>query len=92
MPFMTTEHLQLLCGLAANGVGVVPMIDEKAEPLTAIYPKEAGAIFLKALQSENFSLQPIVRKLIDLNLLKEMPVTAPAREFYKNINEPREVD
>src|ERR1700704_2130475 len=32
MPFMTTEHLQLLCGLAANGMGVIPMFDEKAQP------------------------------------------------------------
>src|ERR1700716_3480980 len=28
MPFVTTKHLQLLCGLAANGVGIVPMFDE----------------------------------------------------------------
>jgi len=92
MPFMTTEHLQLLCGLAANGTGVIPMFDDEAEPLSAIYPKEAGAAFVEALQSENFSLQPIVRKLINLNLLKEMPVTGAAREFYKNINEPNDVD
>ena len=92
MPFMTSEHLELLCGLAANGTGVIPMFDEKAEPLAAVYPKEAGAIFLEALQSENFSLQPIVRTLIDLDLLKEMPVSGPTRDFYKNINEPRDAD
>ena len=92
MPFMTTERLQLLRGLAADGTGVIPMFDDKAEPLAAIYPKEAGAIFLEALESENFSLQPIVRKLINLNLLTEMPVTGPAREFYRNINAPRDVD
>ena len=91
MPFMTTENLQLLYGLAANGTGVIPVLDEKAEPLAAIYPKEAGTVFMEALQSENFSLQPIVRELINLNLLKEMPVSGPARSFYKNINEPRDV-
>ena len=92
MPFVTTKHLQLLCGLATNGMGVIPMLDGKAEPLAAIYPKEAGAVFVEALQSENFSLQPIVRKLINLNLLTEVPVTGAAREFYRNINEPRDVD
>ena len=92
MPFMTTEQLRLLCNLVTTEAGVIPMMDGNAEPLAAIYPKKARAMFLDALQGENFSLQPIVRKLIDLNLLREMPITGPAREFYKNINEPRDVD
>lgn len=92
MPFMTTEHLRLLCSLATKGMGVIPMIDGNAEPLAAIYPKEARAKFLEALQSNNFSLQPIVGTLIALNMLREMPVSGPARDFYKNINEPRDVD
>jgi molybdopterin-guanine dinucleotide biosynthesis protein A len=92
MPFMTTEHLRHLCSLASIGMGVVPMIDGNAEPLAAIFPKESRTVFLEALRSENFSLQPIVRKLIDRNLLGEMPITGPARDFYKNINEPRDVD
>ena len=69
MPFMTTEHLRLLCGLVTEKIGVVPTIDGNAEPLGAIYPKEARVVFLEALQSNNFSLQPIVRKLIALNML-----------------------
>ena len=44
MPFMSTEHLRLLCGLAENGMGVIPMIDRRAEPLSAIYPKEAHTV------------------------------------------------
>ena len=68
------------------------MIDGNAEPLAAIYPNKARAMFLDALQGENFSLQPIVRKLVDLNLLRQMPITGPARDFYKNINAPRDID
>jgi molybdopterin-guanine dinucleotide biosynthesis protein A len=92
MPFMTTEHLRFLCGLASNGIGVIPMIDEKAEPLGAIYPKEARTVFQEALESDNFSLQPIVRKLIALNMLCALPVSGAARDFYANINEPQELD
>ena len=92
MPFMTSEHLRLLCDLAKSGMGVIPMIDGNAEPLAAIYPKESRAVFLEAFQSENFSLQPVVRKLINLNLLREMPIAGAEREFYKNINEPPDVD
>lgn len=92
MPFMTSGHLRLLCDLAKSGMGVIPMIDGNAEPLAAIYPKESRAVFLEAFQRENFSLQPIVRKLINLNLLREMPIAGAEREFYKNINEPPDVD
>lgn len=91
MPFMTTEHLDFLRGLATQGIGVVPMIDGKAEPLCAIYPKETRAVFLEALQSDNSSLQPIVAKLVVLNLLRPMPVSESSRDLYKSINEPRDV-
>jgi molybdopterin-guanine dinucleotide biosynthesis protein A len=92
MSFMTSEHLRLLCDLAKSGMGVIPMIDGNAEPLAAIYPKESRAVFLEAFQSENFSLQPVVRSLIDLKLLRAMSVSGPSREFYRSINEPRDLN
>ncbi|SRR6266446_736944 len=92
MPFMSTEHLRLLCGLAEDGMGVIAMIDGRAEPLSAIYPKEARAVFVDALQSDNLSLQPIVASLVASNMLRVMPVSGPTREFYKSINEPQDLD
>jgi molybdopterin-guanine dinucleotide biosynthesis protein A len=92
MPFMPAEHLRHLCGLAVTGVGVIPMIDGNAEPLCAIYPREAREVFQEAMQGENFSLQPIVRKLVALNMLMEMPVPDSEREFYRSINEPQDLD
>jgi len=92
MPFMSTEHLRLLCGLADNGMGVIPMIDGRAEPLSAIYPKEARAVFVEALQSDNLSLQPIVASLVASNMLRVMPVSGLACRLYKSVNEPRDVD
>ena len=92
LPFMTTEHLRHLCSLTTNGSGVVPLIEGNAEPLAAIYPKEARAVFCEALQGDNFSLQPIVRKLVARNMLLEIPISGPAREFYRNINAPQDFD
>ena len=91
-PLMTTEHLRHLCDLATEKTGVIPMIDGKAEPLVAIYPKEAGVIFQEALRSDSFSLQPIVQKLVALNIIQVMPVSASARKFYANINEPQDLN
>jgi molybdenum cofactor guanylyltransferase len=92
MPFMTTENLLTLCSLVTKGIGVIPTIDRKAEPLGAIYPKEAGAVFQEALQGDNFSLQPIARKLIAVNMLREMAVSGSARRLYKSVNELRDFD
>jgi molybdenum cofactor guanylyltransferase len=92
MPFMTTENLLTLCSLVTKGIGVIPTIDGKAEPLGAIYPKEAGAVFQEALRGGNFSLQPLVRKLIALNMLREMPISGSACRLYKSVNELRDFD
>ena len=91
MPFMTTEHLGLHCDLATDGIGMIPTIDGNAEPLGAVYPKEARTVFLEALQTNNFSVQPVVARLIGLNLLRVVPVSGLARKFYKSINEPSDL-
>jgi molybdenum cofactor guanylyltransferase len=92
MPLMTIEHLRLRRSFATEGTGVMPTIDEKAEPLCAIYPKETQAVFQEALRGDNFSLQPIVKTLVALNILREMPISGPEREFYKSVNEPADLD
>lgn len=91
MPFMTTEHLRELCSAATPGTGVIPMFEGSAEPLAAIYPVEARSVFLEALNGDNFSLQPIVGKLIALKLLRVMPVSGRARKLYRSVNEPSDV-
>lgn len=91
MPFMTTEHLRVLSGLARAKEGVIPMIDGRAESLCAIYPKQAGATMMQALEGSDFSLQAVARKLVALNMMREMPVPGPARELYKSVNEPQDL-
>lgn len=92
MPFMTAQHLRHLCDLTTKGSGVVPLIEGSAEPLAAIYPKEARAVLCEALQGDNFSLQPLVKKLVALNMLLEIPISGPARELYRNINARQDLD
>jgi molybdopterin-guanine dinucleotide biosynthesis protein A len=88
MPFMTTLHLRGLCDRATDGMGVIPIIEGKAEPLAAIYPTKARAIFLEAWQGDDYSLQPIIARLIALNMLRAMPVSGPPSRLYKSVNEP----
>jgi molybdopterin-guanine dinucleotide biosynthesis protein A len=88
MPFMTSEQMRFLCGLATAGRGVVPVIDERAEPLAAIYPREASADFAAALAGRDFSLQTLTRNLARTGRVQMWNVPEEARDFYRSVNEP----
>ena len=87
MPFMTTEQMGLLLNLAAPGCGVVPVIGECAEPLAAIYPREAASDFATALAGKDFSLQGLVRKLAAANKVQIIAVPKNDEHLYRSVNE-----
>ncbi|SRR5881227_3107630 len=88
MPFVTAAQLQHLCNRANPGCGVVPTIDERVEPLAAVYPVEAYADFTAALTGNNWSLQPLVRRLADEGKVQLINVAEAEAELYRSLNEP----
>src|ERR1700730_14589095 len=92
VPFMTDVYLRSLCARIENGRGVVPMIENRAEPLVAIYPSDAEVEFTSVLSGNDFSLQPIVRKLITLGKLQPIQVSTEERALFRNLNEPQDFD
>jgi molybdopterin-guanine dinucleotide biosynthesis protein A len=88
MPFMTSEQVRALWGLATIGCGVLPMIGDRAEPLAAIYPREAGSDLFAALAGDNFSLQPLSRSLVEGGKLRVFQVSQREKELYRSVNEP----
>ena len=91
MPFMTSEQLRFLCSLALAGRGVVPMIDERAEPLAAIYPREAAVNFDAALAGRDFSLQALARKLAQAGRVRMVAVAEEERDLYRSVNKPNDL-
>jgi molybdopterin-guanine dinucleotide biosynthesis protein A len=87
MPFMTEQYLKFLCDQIEPGTGVAPTLDNRAEPLAAIYPREASVDFQSALSSEDFSLQTLVCDLIEAGKLREIPVTEQEKKLFLNVNE-----
>jgi molybdenum cofactor guanylyltransferase len=88
MPFMTSEQMQVAWNLATVGCGVLPVIGHRAEPLAAIYPREAASDFSAALAGDDFSLQRLSRKLVEEDKLRVLHV-APADEgLYRSVNDP----
>jgi molybdopterin-guanine dinucleotide biosynthesis protein A len=88
MPFVTREHLRLLCSLAEPGCGVVPIIGERTEPLAAIYPAEAAGDFAAALAGTDFSLQRIIRKLAADEKVCLYAIPVKDEHLYRSLNEP----
>ena len=54
MPFMTEAHLNFVLHQTEPSRGVLPMIGSRAEPLAAIYPREALPDFEEALARQRF--------------------------------------
>jgi molybdopterin-guanine dinucleotide biosynthesis protein A len=88
MPFMTETYLRGLCEKVERGRGVVPLIENRAEPLAAIYPREAHHDVVDALSGSDFSLQSLVGKLIAAEKLQPIQVSETEKAFFRNMNEP----
>ena len=88
MPFMTHDYLSGLSQRVSPGYGVVPIMDHRAEPLAAIYPRESAADFVAALSGSDLSLQSLLRKLIDTTQLRPIVVSKNEEQLFRNLNEP----
>ena len=87
MPFITENFLRYVCEQIEARVGVVPKIDNRAEPLAAIYPREALIDFRNALAGSDFSLQTLTRSLVDTGKLRELAVNEEQKKLFLNVNE-----
>jgi molybdenum cofactor guanylyltransferase len=88
MPFMTEKYLTFLCRQFEAGRGVIAKIDERFEPLAAIYPQEALSSVLTALSGEDFSLQTVVGRLVGDGRLEAIVVRSHERKLFLNLNKP----
>jgi molybdenum cofactor guanylyltransferase len=88
MPFMTSEQVRALWSIVTTGCGVLPVIGTRAEPLAAIYPREAASDFSAALAGNDFSLQRLARNLAAANLVQRFSVPEKDEQLYRSVNEP----
>jgi len=91
MPFMTEKFLRYLCEQIEPGCGVLPKIESRAEPLATIYPREAEIDFRDALAGADFSLQTLVRHLVEAGRLREISIAEQERNLFRNVNEPADL-
>jgi molybdopterin-guanine dinucleotide biosynthesis protein A len=87
MPLMSEKYLRHLCDKIEPYVGVVPRIYGRAEPLAAIYPREAATEFQGALAGPDFSLQTVTRLLVESGKLHEVAITEQEQNLFLNVNQ-----
>jgi molybdenum cofactor guanylyltransferase len=87
MPVMTQKYLTFLCSQIEPGRGVMARIDDRFEPLAAIYPQEALSNIQSALSGTDFSLQTVASCLAAAGKLKVIPVAENQKKFFVNLNE-----
>jgi len=87
IPFMTEKYLTFLCSQIEPRRGVIAKIEDRFEPLAAIYPQEALANVQSALSREDFSLQTVTSRLVAAGKLQVMLVTSQERQLFRNLNE-----
>lgn len=88
LPQMTAAFLAKISQQVATGCGVLPLLRGRAEPLAAIYPREALPDFARALAGSDFSLQHVAHHLLDLGRLQPWPVDRADEFLFHNVNRP----
>ena len=91
MPFMNEQYLYSLYSAIEPGRGVIPVMEERAEPLAAIYPVEARADFAAALSGSDFSLQKLAKELLSKGRLRVLQVKKEEEALFRNLNEPMDL-
>ena len=90
-PFMNEKYLRRVSEQCESGLGVVPMIGDRAEPLVAVYSRDTAREFKQALNSDDFSLQPLIRRLIEAGKLNPIKVAPDESSLFRNLNSPQDL-
>jgi molybdopterin-guanine dinucleotide biosynthesis protein A len=86
LPGMRPDYLTSLVERCVPAVGVVPLIDDRHEPLAAVYPSLAKDFFYRP--AEMFSLQHYLRMMIAEDVMKTVKVSPDEKHLFRNLNSP----
>ena len=91
LPAMTPEYLRGLLARCAPARGWVPVLDDRFEPLVAIYPRAMAAVAAQQLAAGERSLQSFVRAGIEAGWLEVCPAEQAERALFHNVNTPADL-
>lgn len=86
MPFVLSGDLQNLVSHARESCGVVPVANNRLEPLAAIYSRESTQNFETFLSSDNRSVHRVAYQLAKAGMLDFLSLSREERERYRSLN------
>jgi molybdenum cofactor guanylyltransferase len=91
LPEMTAGFLRRLLTAASAGRGIVPVLDDRFEPLAAIYPQALAPLAAQHLTAGRRPLQDFVREGIAAGWLEAHSVSEADRHLFRNVNTPADL-
>lgn len=91
MPDMTSAALRRLLERCAAGVGVVPRVHHRVEPLAAIYPKAAAPLAVDLLQRQLRAARTFAEQCSHASLVAVHDVEATDWKCFANWNSPTDL-
>ncbi len=91
LPALTVELLRRLIDAAGRDCGVMPLRQNLAEPLVAVYPRAALAEISNRLNRRELKLQSLARAGIEAGWLKPWPVARIDEAAFANWNRPEDL-
>jgi molybdopterin-guanine dinucleotide biosynthesis protein A len=88
LPRITPGFLMKLLAKSKAGCGVVPVHQERFEPLIAVYPGAALRVALDQLQQGDYVLQHFIHKLLEAGLMIGYDVELSEEHQLENWNTP----
>ena len=88
LPQMTADYLRHLIDACTLGTGIVPMREDRLEPLAAIYPATSLGLAEELLLAKNYSLQEFGRRCLAQGLLLPAPIAPNEEALFFNLNTP----
>ena len=86
LPAITSEWFQTLLGDCEKGRGVVGRRGDFFEPLAAIYPREAMSLFWEAIARNEYSLQALVARAVEEQLMRGREIRSDEEQLFANWN------
>ena len=89
MPQMSTEFLTELVSQATSTHGIVPRLNQRWEPLAAVYPTQLANLASERLRGNDRSLQGFVTEAEQTGQIQALEVDSETRaDLFRNLNSP----
>jgi len=91
LPLMNDAYLRVLLEKArGDGLGRIPRIQMRWEPLAAVWPKALSPRLDAALAERRLALQPLLSEAADEGIVAEHAVKPPEEFRFQNVNTPED--